>query len=127
MKGHFPKTQVGRYAPQFVGYAQHDSQELLAFLLDGLHEDLNLVREKPYVDMTVKTDNRTDKVRLQVGKGEGRRERRGEGEERKGSEEGRGEGRGGERRGETVGYSDGWRRMLVYNSVQLLEQMWRGK
>lgn len=60
-----PQTQVGRYAPQFVGYAQHDSQELLAFLLDGLHEDLNLVREKPYVDMTVKTDGRVDKVRVQ--------------------------------------------------------------
>eukprot|EP00731_Ephydatia_muelleri_P021821 Em0014g412a len=55
------KTQVGRFAPQFVGYAQHDSQELLAFLLDGLHEDLNLVREKPYVDMTVATAGRTDK------------------------------------------------------------------
>ena len=58
-----PQTQVGRYAPQFVGYAQHDSQELLAFLLDGLHEDLNLVREKPYVDMTVNTNGRSDKVR----------------------------------------------------------------
>ena len=56
------QTQVGRYAPQFVGYAQHDSQELLAFLLDGLHEDLNLVREKPYVDMTVKAEGRSDKV-----------------------------------------------------------------
>ena len=64
LSNHFPQTQVGRYAPQFVGYAQHDSQELLAFLLDGLHEDLNLVREKPYVDMTVKTDNRVEKVRM---------------------------------------------------------------
>ena len=53
---------MGRYAPQFVGYAQHDSQELLAFLLDGLHEDLNLVKEKPYVDMTVETEGRSDKV-----------------------------------------------------------------
>ena len=53
---------MGRYAPQFVGYAQHDSQELLAFLLDGLHEDLNLVLEKPYVDMTVETEGRSDKV-----------------------------------------------------------------
>ena len=58
-----PQTQVGRYAPTFVGYAQHDSQELLAFLLDGLHEDLNLVRQKPYVDMTVKTKDRADNVR----------------------------------------------------------------
>ena len=54
---------MGRYAPTFVGYAQHDSQELLAFLLDGLHEDLNLVRQKPYVDMTVKTKDRADNVR----------------------------------------------------------------
>ena len=53
---------MGRYAPQFVGYAQHDSQELLAFLLDGLHEDLNLVKKKPYVDMTVETEGRSDKV-----------------------------------------------------------------
>jgi len=38
------------HAPQFSGYAQHDSQELLAFLLDGLHEDLNRVLKKPYVE-----------------------------------------------------------------------------
>ena len=56
------QMQVGRYAPQFVGYAQHDSQELLAFLLDGLHEDLNLVQCKPYVDMAIKTKDRTDHV-----------------------------------------------------------------
>ena len=66
------QTQVGRFAPQFVGYAQHDSQELLAFLLDGLHEDLNLVREKPYVDMTVATAGRTDKVPMQGGREGGR-------------------------------------------------------
>ena len=53
---------MGRYAPQFVGYAQHDSQELLAFLLDGLHEDLNLVLKKPYVDMSIETEGREDKV-----------------------------------------------------------------
>lgn len=29
---------------------QHDSHELLAFLLDGLHEDLNRVVDKPYVE-----------------------------------------------------------------------------
>ncbi|KAG1735883.1 uncharacterized protein EDB91DRAFT_1143324 [Suillus paluster] len=29
------------YAPQFSGSDQHDSQEFLTFLLDGLHEDLN--------------------------------------------------------------------------------------
>ncbi|XP_065831123.1 ubiquitin carboxyl-terminal hydrolase 32-like isoform X2 [Oscarella lobularis] len=42
---------IGKYAPRFNGYQQHDSQELLAFLLDGLHEDLNRVQEKPYVEL----------------------------------------------------------------------------
>ncbi|XP_017922122.1 PREDICTED: ubiquitin carboxyl-terminal hydrolase 4 isoform X2 [Capra hircus] len=45
------KTQVGRFAPQFSGYQQQDSQELLAFLLDGLHEDLNRVKKKPYLEL----------------------------------------------------------------------------
>lgn len=44
------KTQLQRFAPQFSGYQQHDSQELVAFLLDGLHEDLNRVLKKPYVE-----------------------------------------------------------------------------
>ena len=43
---------VGRFAPQFSGYQQHDSQELLTFLLDGLHEDLNRIKKKPYIEMT---------------------------------------------------------------------------
>ncbi|MED6106190.1 hypothetical protein PIB30_002642 [Stylosanthes scabra] len=42
------KTKLANFAPQFSGYSQHDSQELLAFLLDGLHEDLNRVKRKPY-------------------------------------------------------------------------------
>lgn len=45
------QTQVGRFAPQFSGYQQQDSQELLAFLLDGLHEDLNRVKKKPYLEL----------------------------------------------------------------------------
>lgn len=44
------KQTLSRFAPQFSGYAQHDSQELLAFLLDGLHEDLNRIKKKPYVE-----------------------------------------------------------------------------
>jgi len=45
------KGAVGRFAPQFSGYQQQDSQELLTFLLDGLHEDLNRVRKKPYTEI----------------------------------------------------------------------------
>ncbi|RWW70505.1 hypothetical protein BHE74_00021804 [Ensete ventricosum] len=44
------KAKLARFAPQFSGFNQHDSQELLAFLLDGLHEDLNRVKHKPYVE-----------------------------------------------------------------------------
>ncbi|KAK3103303.1 hypothetical protein FSP39_018356, partial [Pinctada imbricata] len=44
------KLAVGRFAPQFSGYQQQDSQELLAFLLDGLHEDLNRIKKKPYIE-----------------------------------------------------------------------------
>nr|GEW36985.1 ubiquitin carboxyl-terminal hydrolase 5 isoform X1 [Tanacetum cinerariifolium] len=43
------KAKLARFAPQFNGYNQHDSQELLAFLLDGLHEDLNRVKHKTYI------------------------------------------------------------------------------
>ena len=41
---------IGKYAPRFNGYQQHDAQELLAFLLDGLHEDLNRVHT--YVELS---------------------------------------------------------------------------
>ncbi|KAL5709027.1 ubiquitinyl hydrolase 1 [Ranunculus cassubicifolius] len=44
------KSKLAHFAPQFSGFNQHDSQELLAFLLDGLHEDLNRVKSKPYVE-----------------------------------------------------------------------------
>lgn len=44
------KNTIGHYNSLFAGYGQQDSQEFLAFLLDGLHEDLNRVIEKPYVN-----------------------------------------------------------------------------
>jgi ubiquitin C-terminal hydrolase len=56
---HF-KWQIGKFAPQFGGYAQHDAQELLAFLLDGLHEDLNRILVKPYREEK-DSDDRPDK------------------------------------------------------------------
>jgi ubiquitin C-terminal hydrolase len=44
------KRAIGAFRSQFNGYEQHDSQEFLAFLLDGLHEDLNRVQQKPTVE-----------------------------------------------------------------------------
>ncbi len=44
------KEVIADFAPQFEGYRQHDAQEFLAFLLDGLHEDLNQVKQKQLVN-----------------------------------------------------------------------------
>jgi len=44
------KSSIGQFAPQFEGYEQQDAQELLAYLLDGIHEDLNRVLIKPYIE-----------------------------------------------------------------------------
>lgn len=41
---------LGHFNPIFSDYRQQDSQEFIAFLLDGLHEDLNRVMKKPYVE-----------------------------------------------------------------------------
>eukprot|EP01134_Creolimax_fragrantissima_P008199 CFRG8199T1 len=45
------KLAIGKFSPQFNGSQQHDSHELLSFLLDGLHEDLNRVTKKPYGEL----------------------------------------------------------------------------
>lgn len=46
---HF-KSVIGHCNAMFASYLQQDSQEFLAFLLDGLHEDLNRIMKKPYVE-----------------------------------------------------------------------------
>ncbi|XP_062015701.1 ubiquitin carboxyl-terminal hydrolase 8 isoform X1 [Rosa rugosa] len=56
------KSKLARFAPQFNGFNQHDSQELLAFLLDGLHEDLNRVKCKPYVEVKDGDDRPDEEV-----------------------------------------------------------------
>ncbi|KAF9921285.1 ubiquitin-specific protease doa4 [Linnemannia zychae] len=41
------RNEISGFAPQFKGNEQHDSQEFLSFLLDGLHEDLKLLPRPP--------------------------------------------------------------------------------
>jgi ubiquitin carboxyl-terminal hydrolase 4/11/15 len=55
------QLHVSRVAPQFIGYQQQDSQELLSYLLDGLHEDLNRILKKPYIE-TNDDDKKSDEV-----------------------------------------------------------------
>ena len=55
------KQVIGEFAPQFAGYQQQDSQEFMLFLLDGLHEDLNRVKKKPYLE-SKDSDGRPDEA-----------------------------------------------------------------
>ena len=45
------KAKIAEWRSQFAGYGQQDSQELLGALLDGLHEDLNRIKQKPYIEV----------------------------------------------------------------------------
>lgn len=44
------KVAISRAYSQFYGFQQQDSQEFMTYLMDGLHEDLNRIIEKPYVE-----------------------------------------------------------------------------
>jgi len=44
------KKIVGNLFPQFNNYDQHDSQEFMGFIIDGLHEDCNVILKKPIVN-----------------------------------------------------------------------------
>ena len=52
---------------RFTDFQQHDSQEFLAFLLDGLHEDLNRVHDKPYVELKDSDDRPDEDVSVYLG------------------------------------------------------------
>ena len=51
------------FASQFSGTDQHDSQEFLSFVMDGLHEDLNRIKNKPPpVDMSPEREARLESL-----------------------------------------------------------------
>jgi len=54
------KEAIGKFNEHFAGNEQHDAQELLAFLLSGLSEDLNRIVDKPYIEAP-DSDGRPDK------------------------------------------------------------------
>ena len=45
----------------FNGYNQHDAQEFLSVFMDGLHEDLNRVKQKLYAELK-DSDGRPDNI-----------------------------------------------------------------
>lgn len=51
------KFVVGKARPAFSGWGQQDSQEFVIFLLDGLQEDLNRIKQKPYIEKPDSTDD----------------------------------------------------------------------
>ena len=50
------KEVLGTISEQFAGYDQQDSQEYVNFLIDGLHEEINLRKSKPYIENPPSTD-----------------------------------------------------------------------
>jgi len=56
------KFTLGKHAEQFMGYNQHDSQELATYLLDALHEDTNRISKKPYVEKPEQGEDENDQV-----------------------------------------------------------------
>ena len=53
---------IKKYKKQFEGYRQQDAQEFLSVLLDQLHEDLNRITEKPYIELLEKQANENDLI-----------------------------------------------------------------
>ena len=56
------KYTLGKFAEQFLGYDQHDSQEFATYLLDALHEDTNRVTKKPFVEKPEQGEDEPDDI-----------------------------------------------------------------
>ena len=55
------KRAISDANAMFAGYQQHDSHELLSFLLDAIHEDLNRVIDKPGTEAPEHDGSRDDR------------------------------------------------------------------
>ncbi|KAL4251575.1 hypothetical protein ABKN59_006688 [Abortiporus biennis] len=60
------RRSICTYASQFAGSEQHDSQEFLSFLLDGLHEDLNRVLQKPNIEDNPSREAELERLPTQI-------------------------------------------------------------
>jgi ubiquitin carboxyl-terminal hydrolase 4/11/15 len=60
------KSVIGEFADQFSGWEQQDSHELLTFILDGIHEDLNRCTQKPLIAPLFGNGNNDDEISSQA-------------------------------------------------------------
>jgi len=51
---------------QYNGSEQHDSQEFLSFLIDGIHEDLNRIIVKPQYSPTAEEEAELERLPPQI-------------------------------------------------------------
>lgn len=61
----FRKT-VCAYAPQFADSNQHDAQEFMIFLLDGLHEDLNRILQRHIIETRPEREAELEALSTQI-------------------------------------------------------------
>ena len=54
------KSIFAQFVRKFSGYAQQDSNEFLIYLLDKIHEDLNSISNKPYIEIEEKEKEESD-------------------------------------------------------------------
>ncbi len=59
------KQELGKWKSDFAGNNQQDSQEVIQFMLDGLHEDVNRVLTKQYIPAPDEDENsaKSDELR----------------------------------------------------------------
>ena len=55
------KTEMGRTYAMFKGMEQHDAHEFFSLFVDRLHEDLNMIKEKPMTE-SIESDGRDDVI-----------------------------------------------------------------
>ncbi|EUC59103.1 ubiquitin carboxyl-terminal hydrolase, partial [Rhizoctonia solani AG-3 Rhs1AP] len=61
------RKSICAHARQFAGSEQHDAQEFLLFLLDGLHEDLNRIIVKPqFEELTLEREAELERMPKQL-------------------------------------------------------------
>ena len=59
------QSMIGKHITLHSDFQVYD-HELLSFILDRLHEDLNLVKKRPFVNTVIETIGRYDKVAISV-------------------------------------------------------------